>query len=150
MTWAGRNERRNSILMTCHYPDLGSVADRSWRVGNLLQPIISTSQIRVVTHLFISMKFLYSFPRRHFARKPVVLGLRNAGCFLKRDLMLFKCNKRQNSIIFFFQGQQNKPKTVSEYVDFDIRKNNQSANLTTVNATWSNDAWSKKRPAFFK
>ena len=80
----------------------------------------------------------------------MVLGLRNVGCFLKRDLMLFKCNKRENSIIFFFQVQQNEPKTVSEYVDFDIRKNNQSANLTTVNATWSNDAWGKKRPAFFK
>ena len=106
MTWAGRNERRNSILMTRHYPDLGSVAHRSWRVGNLLQPIISTSQIRVVTHLFISMKFLYSFPRRHFARKPAMLGLRNVGCFLKRDLMLFKCNKWETSIIFFFKGNK--------------------------------------------
>ncbi|XP_073235259.1 uncharacterized protein [Porites lutea] len=47
-------------------------------------------------------------------------------------------------------GQQYKAKTVSEYVDFDIRKNNQSVNLTTVNATWSNDAWGKKRPTFFK
>ncbi|CAH3120703.1 unnamed protein product [Porites lobata] len=47
-------------------------------------------------------------------------------------------------------GQQNALKTVSEYVDFDIRKNNQSVNLTTVNATWSNEAWGKKRPTFFK
>ena len=63
--------------------------------------------------------------------------------------MLFKYNKRENSIIFF-QGQQITPITVSEYVDIDIRKNNQSVNLTTVNVTWSNEAWGEKRPAFFK
>ena len=44
-----RNERRNSILMTCHYPDLGSASDWSCRVGNLFQPITSTTQIWVVT-----------------------------------------------------------------------------------------------------
>ena len=79
----------------------------------------------------------------------MVLGLRNVGCFVKRDLMLFKCNKRENSLIYF-QGQQNTLKTGSEYVDVDIRKNNQSVNLTTVNATWNNEAWGKKRPTFFK
>ncbi|CAH3120643.1 unnamed protein product [Porites lobata] len=47
-------------------------------------------------------------------------------------------------------GQQNTPKIVSEHVDFDIRKNNQSVNLTTVNATWSIEAWGKTRPAFFR
>ncbi|CAH3171044.1 unnamed protein product, partial [Porites evermanni] len=46
--------------------------------------------------------------------------------------------------------QQNTLKTGSEYVDVDIRKNNQSVNLTTVNATWNNEAWGKKRPTFFK
>ena len=35
--------------MTLHYPDLGSVSDWSYRVGNLLQPIRSTTQIWVVT-----------------------------------------------------------------------------------------------------
>ena len=44
-----RNERRNSILMTRHYPDLGSASDWSCHVGNLLQPIRSTTQIWVVT-----------------------------------------------------------------------------------------------------
>ena len=48
--WRLRNERRNSILMTRHYPDLGRVSDRSWRVGNLLQPIRSTTQTWLVTH----------------------------------------------------------------------------------------------------
>ena len=44
-----RNERRNSILTTHHYPNLGSASDWSCCVGNLLQPIRSTTQIWVVT-----------------------------------------------------------------------------------------------------
>ena len=44
-----RNERRNSILMTRHYPDLGNAFDWWCRLGNLLQPIRSTIQIWVVT-----------------------------------------------------------------------------------------------------
>ena len=43
--WRLRNERRNSILITRHYPDLGSVSDWSCRVRNVLQPIRSTTQI---------------------------------------------------------------------------------------------------------
>ena len=35
--------------MTRHYPDLGSASDWSCRVGNLIQPIKSTTQIWVVT-----------------------------------------------------------------------------------------------------
>ena len=35
--------------MTRHYPDLGSASDWSCRVGNLIQPIRSTTQIWVVT-----------------------------------------------------------------------------------------------------
>ena len=44
-----RNERRNSILMTRHYLDLGNSFDWSCRVGHLLQPVRSTIQIWVVT-----------------------------------------------------------------------------------------------------
>ena len=47
--WRLRNECRNSILMTRHYPDLGSASDWSCRVGNLIQPIRGTTQIWVVT-----------------------------------------------------------------------------------------------------
>ena len=36
-------------MMTRHYPDLGSASDWSCRVGNLIQPIRSTTQIWVVT-----------------------------------------------------------------------------------------------------
>ena len=37
------------ILMTRHYPDLGSPSDWSCRVGNLIQPIRSTTQLWEVT-----------------------------------------------------------------------------------------------------
>ena len=47
--WRLRNERRNSILMTRHYPDLGSASDWSCRVGNLIRPTRDTTQIWVVT-----------------------------------------------------------------------------------------------------
>ena len=48
-TWRLRNERRNSTLMTRHYSDLGRASDWSSRVGNLIQPIRSATQIWLVT-----------------------------------------------------------------------------------------------------
>ena len=36
--------------MTQRYPDLGSASDWSYHVGNLLEPIKSTTQIWVLTH----------------------------------------------------------------------------------------------------
>ena len=62
-----RNERRNSILMTRHYPDLGSAFDWSCRVGNLLQPIRSTIQIWVVTRHQYGISALIS--QRLFCRE---------------------------------------------------------------------------------
>ena len=47
--WRLRNDFRNSILMTCHNPDLGSASDWSCRERNLPQPIRSAIQIWVVT-----------------------------------------------------------------------------------------------------
>ena len=47
--WLPRNDWRNSILMMLHYPDLSSAFDSLCFVGNVLQPIRFTSQIRVVT-----------------------------------------------------------------------------------------------------
>ena len=41
--------RRNSMLTTRHYPDLGGASDWSGHKENLLQPIRSTSQIWVET-----------------------------------------------------------------------------------------------------
>ena len=60
--WRLRNERRNSILMTCHYPDRGSASDWSCRVGNLIQPIRSTTQIWVVTRHQYGISVLVSQP----------------------------------------------------------------------------------------
>ena len=54
------NERRNSILMTRHYPDLGSASDWSCRVGNLIQPIRSTTRIWVVTRHQYGISLLVS------------------------------------------------------------------------------------------
>ena len=43
------NERRNSILMTCHYPDLGSASDWLNENSLVVQPIRSATKIWVVT-----------------------------------------------------------------------------------------------------
>ena len=61
-----RNEDRNSLLMTCHYPDLGSASDWLCSEENLLQPIRSINQIWIVTWRLISKEFLWYFPGRHF------------------------------------------------------------------------------------
>ena len=47
--WRLRNKCKNSMLVTCHYPDMGSASDWSCSVGNLIQPIRSTTQIWVLT-----------------------------------------------------------------------------------------------------
>ena len=45
-----RNERRNSILMTHHYPDLTSACDWLNQISHAAWPIKSTTQIWVVMH----------------------------------------------------------------------------------------------------
>ena len=44
-----KKERGNSILVTRHYPDLGSASDWSYREGNLFLPIRSSTQFWLVT-----------------------------------------------------------------------------------------------------
>ena len=46
--WRLRKDRRNSILMTRHYPELGSASDWSCHLGHLLQPFRRTTWIWVV------------------------------------------------------------------------------------------------------
>ena len=58
--WRLRNERRNAILMTGHYSDLGSAFDWSYRVEILLQPIRSTGQIWVFTRHHCGISALVS------------------------------------------------------------------------------------------
>ena len=43
--WRLRNERRNSILMTRHYPDLGIASDWLNQISHAARPIRSTTQI---------------------------------------------------------------------------------------------------------
>ena len=81
-----RNERRNSILMRCHYSDQSSASDWSCREGNLLQPIRSTTQIWVVTRNQYGI--LRSFLGPHFVWKPVA-ALRNVGLFSQVTLPFF-------------------------------------------------------------
>ena len=60
--WHQRNKRRNSILMLHHYPDLGSTSDWTCRVGNLIQPIRSTTKIWVVMrHQYGISAFVFDF-----------------------------------------------------------------------------------------
>ena len=47
--WTLRNEYRNSILMTCHYPDLGSAFDWLNQISHASRPTRSAIQIWVVT-----------------------------------------------------------------------------------------------------
>ena len=47
--WRLRNEGRNSILMTRHYPDLGSTSDWLNQISYAARPIRSPNQIWVVT-----------------------------------------------------------------------------------------------------
>ena len=70
--WCPSNECGNSILMMCHYPDLGSASDWSCRKRNLLQPIQHYPDLgRSVS--IITMDFLQSMPRHYFTGKPVVI-----------------------------------------------------------------------------
>ena len=47
--WRLRSERRNSILMTRHYPDLGSASDWLNQISYAALPVRSTTQISIVT-----------------------------------------------------------------------------------------------------
>ena len=47
--WRLRKEHRNYILMTRHYPDLGSASDWLNQISHAARPIRSTTQIWVVT-----------------------------------------------------------------------------------------------------
>ena len=86
LVMTSRSVRLNSILMTCHYPDLGSASDWSCCEGNLLQPVRSTTQFSIATRPQYGIYALA--PQRHYERKPVW------GCFLR----LSKIQKTLNSL----------------------------------------------------
>ena len=81
------NERRNSILMTRLYPDLGSASDWLKEISLAAQPIRSTTKIWVV-HV-ISMAGISALVTQtsRFVRAQVASS-RNVGCFLRLPLVL--------------------------------------------------------------
>ena len=73
--WRLRNEHKNSILMTRHFPDLVSTFD--WLKICFIQ---SEALSRSGWWRIITIEFLCLFLRRHFMGKPVC-GSRNVCCF---------------------------------------------------------------------
>ena len=79
-----RNECGKSTLMTCHYPDLGSVVfliGRAAREINLPKPIRSTTQIWVVTRLQYRISAARSSDVNSWGEPP-----RNVGRLLRLSL----------------------------------------------------------------
>ena len=72
-----------------HYPDLGSASDWLKETFLAAQPIRSNTKIWVV--LVISMEFLCSLLRGHFARAQVATS-QNIGCFLRLCNVQLVCN----------------------------------------------------------
>ena len=75
------DEHKNIILMTRHYPGLGSAYDWLKRNSLAFQPIRSTTYIWVVTRHQHGI-FAFHMHRRRFARGQVATS-RNVGCFLR-------------------------------------------------------------------
>ena len=80
--WRLRNDRRNSILMTSHYPDLGSILIGCYKIYLIQSEALTRSR----RWHAISMEFVCWFLGRHFAGKPVVVP-QNVGCFLELHWM---------------------------------------------------------------
>ena len=72
------NERRNSILMTAHYSDLGSVSDWLKEISQAERPIRSTTSLASD-----SMEFLRSFLDVISKGNCWWRGSRNVVCFLR-------------------------------------------------------------------
>ena len=88
--WRLRNERKNSIywwrvtIQIC----VVLLTGRAACMGNLIQPIRSTTQLDSDASSEVSRKFLRSFLRRNLAGKQVVAPP-NVGCFLRLQICLF-------------------------------------------------------------
>ena len=77
--WRLRNEHRNSILRTRHFPHLGSASDWSCRVGNLFQPIRSASSVQ---------NFCARFSDVIWWGNHAVVTSPNVSCFLRRNFIV--------------------------------------------------------------
>ena len=79
--WRLRNERRNCILMTRHYRDLGIASDWLNQISHAARPVRSTTQIWVVTRHQYGISVLVS--QTSFGGKLPVVASPNVGCFLR-------------------------------------------------------------------
>ena len=79
--WRLKNERRSSILMTRHYPDLDSASDWLNQISHAARPFSSSIQIWVVTRHQYGISTLVF--RTSFGGRKLVLALPNVGCFLR-------------------------------------------------------------------
>ena len=79
--WRLRNERRNCILMTRHYRDLGSASGWLNQISHAARPVRSTTQIWVVTRHQYGISVLVS--QTSFGGKLPVVASPNVGCFLR-------------------------------------------------------------------
>ena len=86
--WSLRNERRHSILMTRHYPDLGSASDWLNQIFHAARTIRSTTQITVGDASSLWNFYARFSIRLHLAEKPVVASP-NDGCFLRLYVAIF-------------------------------------------------------------
>ena len=81
MKWHLRNDYRNSMLMTHHYPDLVSDSDCLKQISHAAQPIRSTNcnQIWVVTR---HQHGIFAFVSQMSSRRETSVGeSRNVSCF---------------------------------------------------------------------
>ena len=84
--WRLRNKRRNSILMTRHYQDLGNllIGRATWEIWfNQSQALPRSWEWRVV-----SLESLRSFIKRHLEGKPMEASP-NVSCFFRPLSMFF-------------------------------------------------------------
>ena len=110
-----RNERRNSILMTFHYPDLDSASDWLKQISLAALPIENTGQIWVVTHHQYGISPALVL-RSHFAGKLLVVP-RNVSSFLRLYCSTMLSVSQSNSflnVIFFLCSDLRIKKTFDE------------------------------------
>ena len=95
--WRLRNERRNSILMTCYYPDLGSAYDYFWLDEANFQPIRSTqgpdlgsdtTSDVIFAGKLVLLLLIYSLTLSHRKEiKKLVVASRDVGFFLRLGMV---------------------------------------------------------------
>ena len=107
------NERRNSILMTRHYPDLGCASDWLKREGILFQPIRSTTYFWVVTQTSFCEGLSGDLAKRRLFSQAISLCV---------------CVKSKHPI-------------TSQQVDNDVRNKTEWVKLSTLSTLWWLSAW---------